>query len=118
MNAPLDRDLETLERLAREILDAAREQDLEAVDERLGLRRPLLDRLARVVAVSAEHGEGATRVRERLAAILDVDRESERLLDAGRAELEAKLGEIAQGRRGLRGYAGRSPGATRVDERG
>ncbi len=119
MTTSTEADLDELERLSREIRDAARERDLDAVDERLVRRRPLLERVAAHVSRALDPREEVVRVQGRLAAILDVDREAERLLEEGRAELESRLREIAEGRRGLQGYAtGAARRASRVDARG
>lgn len=119
MNAALDREIESLERLAMQICEAAREGNLDALDERIRQRWTLLDRLAVHVSETARGSASTDVTRDRLAAILEVDREAERILEDGRVALEARLAALAEGRRGLRGYASGSGSAgKRVDERG
>lgn len=119
MNSMIDGELDSLERLATQIRDAARDGDLDALDERLRRRRALLDRLADRVQKDDPPSTPAEGARARLAAILEIDRDAERFLEEGRAALVTRLGAIADGRRGLRGYAAGTGGqGKRVDERG
>ncbi len=107
MPLDLSRTLEKLRTLAKSFRDAAAQCDLPTMDKILATRRKLLERIA-----SREEDDGASaeqkrEVRELLAAILELDREAEQLLEKQRDELGDELVALANGRRGLSAYAGR-----------
>jgi hypothetical protein len=109
--------LEQFRELAEEFRRAARDGDLERMDDLLGRRRTLADGLARAKAPrgAAERAERA----ELVEAILALDREAEAALRAHQAEIGDALVELSGGRRGLVGYgAGAGSGGKWIDERG
>jgi hypothetical protein len=99
--------------LAEDFRRAARRGDAEGMGAILAERRALLGTLG---------GDGAPPDPEReraLREILDLDRESETILERRRSEMREELVGLGQGRRGLHGYGGGGGRASnRIDERG
>jgi hypothetical protein len=108
--------LEALRRfraLAEEFHRAARRGDAEGMGAILAERRALLGTLGEVRALPDPECERALR------EILDLDRESETILERRRAEMREELAALGQGRRGLHGSGGGGArAANRIDERG
>jgi hypothetical protein len=118
MNAmPGEDDIAMLERLAREGCRAAEHGDLPALEEGLSRRRQILPRVEEMVA-NAGTRLASKELASRLERVLEIDREAERHLSRGRAELEAQVASMERGDRGLRGYSAGGPArGKRVDER-
>jgi hypothetical protein len=109
--------LERFRTLAEGFRHAARNGDLETMEDLLGQRRALAEGLARVESPRSEADRAeATRI---VDAILDLDREAEEALRAHQAEIGGALVGLSEGRRGLTGYgAGARSGGKLIDERG
>lgn len=105
--------LARLRSLALGFREAARSGDHEGMSAILAERRSVLSRLA-----TAGGGPDPERVRA-LREILDLDRESETILERQRTEIRDELVALGQGGRGLRGYGRDAACASNwIDERG
>ena len=108
MPLDLSRTLEKLRTLAMGFRDAAAQCDLPTMEKILGTRRRLLERIAsRGDDDAGASAEQKKHVQDILAAILELDREAERLLAKQRDEVGDELVALANGRRGISAYAGR-----------
>jgi hypothetical protein len=104
--------LARLRSLALEFRQAARSGDPEGMGEILAERQSVLGALA------TPDGPDPERARA-LQEILDLDRESEAILERRRAEIRDELTALGQGRRGLHGYGRDAARASNwIDERG
>jgi hypothetical protein len=98
--------------LAEEFRRAARDGDAEGMGAILAERCALLGSLG-----AGDPGPDPARINA-LKEILDVDRESEAILERRRSEIRDELAALGQDRRGLHGYgAGDARAAWRIDER-
>jgi hypothetical protein len=98
--------------LAEEFRRAARSGDAEGMGAILAERRALLGTLT--------GGGGSDPARAAaLREILDLDRESEAILERRRGEIRDELLALGRGKRGLHGYGAGTAGASKwIDERG
>lgn len=119
MNRALTTDLELLEQIARQIREAAASHDWDILDDRLRQRVPVLERIGRGMPETQGDPSAEGEAKRRLAGILAIDRDTERLLEVGRKTLEEQLELVSTGTRGLAGYGnGRGTQSKRIDERG
>lgn len=119
MSRALMTDLEILEQIARQIREAAASHDWDILDDRLRQRVPVLERIGKRMPEAQNDPSAEGEARRRLAGILAIDRETERLLEVGRKTLEEQLELVSTGTRGLAGYGGgHGAQSKRIDERG
>jgi hypothetical protein len=119
MTFDLSQTLEKFRTLASRFRDAAARHDLPTMEDILATRRNLLERIAARAESQEASAEQKRRSQDLLAAILELDREAERLLEKQRDELGDELLALANGRRGLSAYAGREKGKGKwIDEAG
>jgi hypothetical protein len=107
MPLDLSRTLDKLRTLAEGFRDAAAQCDLPTMEKILGTRRRLLERISSRGDDAGASAEQRKHVQDILAAILELDREAERLLEKQRDEVGDELVALANGRRGISAYASR-----------